>query len=142
MRIVTKFGNTSWFFVLKLRSDEMIRGEIIEISLSAPLVVNGVEIFKIKMEIDHINYGLNAFSKELNKIKRSHFSAWEIAHILNYVTSEALLPVAVDKCFTYFALEFLYPTEKENGKKKFRIVFKLLIEDADAVEVITLYRIR
>ncbi len=54
------------------------RGDVIEIEIGKEITFNEESYTKARIEIDHINYGLDPKAKKLNTKRRSHFSAEDI----------------------------------------------------------------
>lgn len=66
------------------------RGRVVEISLKKPIVFNDTIITKARIEIDHINFGLDKKTNVLNNKKRSNFSVSDVEKFLSLLDGEYL----------------------------------------------------
>ena len=66
------------------------RGKIVEIVLKKAIVFNDNVITKARIEIDHINYGLNSKTGTLNKKARTDFTVADIEKFLALLDGEYL----------------------------------------------------
>lgn len=99
-------------------------------------------IQRLRIEIDHINYGLDPKAKKLNTKRRSHFSPEDICQFLLELDGMELVPGKEDKDFYYFALELLCPIKGKDYGKKFRLIFTTPKSEVGIIGTITLYRVR
>jgi hypothetical protein len=58
------------------------RGDVIEMKIGKTITFNEESYARARIEIDHVNYGLDPKAKKLNIKKRSHFSPEDICHFL------------------------------------------------------------
>ena len=68
------------------------RGKIEILILSKAIRFNGNLIRKAKIEIDHINYGLNKVTRTLNKTKRTNFTLKDIEKFIKLLDGETIIP--------------------------------------------------
>jgi hypothetical protein len=118
------------------------RGKVIEVELNRAIVFNEAMYLKARIEIDHVNFGLDPKSKELNKKKRSDFSPKEIGEFILALDGIDLVPGKLDEGFSFFALELISPIKGKDLGKKFRLVFTTAKNDPGVIGTITLYRVR
>jgi hypothetical protein len=118
------------------------RGKIVEISIGKAITFNEEVYTKATIEIDHVNYGLNLETKELNRKKRSGFTAEHVCQFLLEIDGMDISPAKVSDDFSYFSLELLCPVKGTHFDKKFRIVFTTTVNDPGAIGTITLYRVK
>ena len=118
------------------------RGNIIEIELGRSITFNEEVLNFARIEIDHVNYGLDLKTKKLNTSKRSHFSPADICQFLLELDGMELVPGKEDKDFHYFVLELLCPVKDKEYGKKFRLIFTTSKSERDVIGTITLYRVR
>jgi hypothetical protein len=118
------------------------RGKIIEVELSKPILFNEEIFTKARIEIEHVNFGLDPKTKKLNTIKRSNFSSSDICQFLFELDGMELVPGKVDEDFKYFALEVLNPLKGTGLGKKYRLIFTISLNEVGILGTITLYRIR
>lgn len=118
------------------------RGKVVLLNLPKEITFNDCVYSKARVEIDHINYGLNFNTKELNLTKRSEFTAEDVCQFLFEINGMDLSPAKVSEDFNYFALELLCPVRGTYFDKKFRLVFTTTMNDPGTIGTITLYRIK
>ena len=70
----------------------MGRGQVTEVAIGKTITFNEESYTKARIEIDHINYGLNIKTKELNSGQRSTFSLGEICQFLLELDGMELIP--------------------------------------------------
>ncbi len=114
----------------------------VEIMLIRAITFNGDMYSRALIDLDHINYGLNSSTKELNCTKRSDFTAFDIGQFLLELDEVEDLPVKVEDQTAYFSLVIECPLFGIHMGKKFRIVFKTNMENPELISTITLYRLR
>ena len=118
------------------------RGKVVEIELNKTIFFNEEIFYKARIEIEHVNYGLNPDSKKINTVKRSNFSPSDICQFLLELDGMELVPGKVDENFKYFALEILNPLKGTNLGKKYRLIFTISLNEVGIIGAITLYRVR
>lgn len=118
------------------------RGKVIEIEIGRTIIFNEENYIKARIEIEHVNYGLDPKVKKLNTKKRSHFSPEDICQFLIALDGMELVPGKEDKDFCYFALELLCPVRGKDYEKKFRLIFSTSKDELGIIGTITLYRVR
>ena len=123
-------------------SEMLDRGDVIEIEIGKAITFNEKSYTKARIEIDHINYGLDPKAKKLNTKRRSHFSAEDICQFLLELDGMELVSGKEDKDFYYFVLELLCPIKGKDYEKKFRLIFTTSKTEMGIIGTITLYRVR
>ncbi len=118
------------------------RGEIVEISIKTPIIFNGYLYEKAKIEIDHINYGLDKTTKELKKIKRSSFTLDDVMEFLEVLQDQFFLPKYSDGEREIYAIEVRCPIKEKSFGKLFRFVFSTATQYDKVISTITIFRIR
>jgi hypothetical protein len=110
--------------------------------LSRTITFNDESYSKARIEIGHVNYGLDPKTKELNTVRRTNFSAADISQFLLELDGMELAPSKKDEGFSYFAVELLCPVKGTELGKKFRLIFTTFKNDPGVIGTITLYRVR
>ncbi len=115
------------------------RGKINTITLKTPIVFNGHKIVKAVIELDHINYGLNPKTKELNIKKRSNFSNKDIEKFINLLDGEDLVAERFEKKWSIFMHFIKCPIKGRFENKEFVMIFKIEYSQADEINTVTLF---
>jgi hypothetical protein len=118
------------------------RGKVIEIEIGKTITFNEEKYSRARIEIDHINYGLDIKEKKLNSKRRSNFTAYDICHFLWELEGMELVPGKQDKEFNFFVIEILCPIQGRDFTKKFRLVFTTSKNEKGIIGTITLYRVK
>jgi hypothetical protein len=118
------------------------RGKIVEVTLSRTITFNDERYSRARIEIDHVNYGLDPKTKLLNTVKRTSFSLADVGQFLLELDAMELAPGKEVEGFSYFAVELMCPVKGSELGKKFRLIFTTLKDDPGVIGTITLYRIR
>jgi hypothetical protein len=132
---VTRDGN------FDLRKNMQDRGNIIEIGIGQTIEFNEETYKKARIEIDHINFGINKKTKKLNPSRRSRFSPEDICEFLILIDGMELAPVDEDSRFSYFVVELDCPVKGSFFGRTFRMVFTVLKSEKEVIGIITLFRI-
>ena len=106
-----------------------------------PLKFNGTAFVRAEIEIDHINFGLDLETKQLNKKRRSKLTVNQVIGFLRQLHGEYLLPKRSVGGLDYFVVELYSPLRSPASGKLFRLVFTTN-SDKRLVGTITLFRIR
>lgn len=118
------------------------RGKVVDAELSNPIIFNEEIYSKVRIEIDHINYGLDQKTKELNKVRRSKFSPEDICQIILQLDGMELIAEKESEHFDYFALDLLNPLKGINMGKKYRLIFTIARIKDETIGTVTLYRVK
>lgn len=117
------------------------RGNVIEIEIGQSIRFNEETYKKARIEIDHINFGINKKTKKLNPSRRSRFSPEEVCQFLILLDGMELGPVDEDGRFSYFVVELECPVKGNFFGKPFRLVLSILKSEKEVLGTITLYRV-
>jgi uncharacterized protein YifE (UPF0438 family) len=115
------------------------RGKISTIILKTPIIFNGHKIVKAVIELDHINYGLNSKTKELNIKKRSNFSNKDIEKFINLLDGEDLAAERFEKKWSIFMHFIKCPIKGKFENKEFVMIFKIEYGHNDEIYTVTLF---
>lgn len=118
------------------------RGKIAGVTLSRTITFNDERYSRARIEIDHVNYGLDPKTKTLNTVKRTNFSLADVGQFLLELDAMELAPSKEGEGFSYFAVELMCPVKGSEFEKKFRLIFTTLKDDPGVIGTITLYRVR
>ena len=118
------------------------RGDIVENLIRPPIMFNGCSYSKVKVEIDHINYGLDKETKRLNKKRRSNFTVDDVIEFLHLLQDQFFLPKYSDSEREVYAVEVRCPVKEKSFGKLFRLVFSTSVQYDKTLSTITLFRIR
>jgi hypothetical protein len=115
------------------------RGRVETVVLKSPFSLNGNMITKARIEIDHINYGLDKRTGELNKKQRTHFTVSDIEKFLTMLDGEYLLARAHRKRISRFEVKIDCPIQGKFRNKEFILIFETDYDKSNEVCTITLY---
>lgn len=115
------------------------RGRVEKIDLSKPIIFNGNVIDKAVIEIDHINYGLNKRTLELNKSKRTNFTIRDIEKFIRLLDDEEVIADDYKGKVSQFSVRINCPVEGRFKDKVFIMVFDTHYDKSDEIHTITLY---
>lgn len=118
------------------------RGRIVDVVISRPITFNEELYTKARIEIDHVNYGLDTKTKELNKIRRSHLSIADVCQFILELDGVELVAGQKDKELFFYALEMFCPVDGNDFGKRFRLIFTTTKNDPGVIGTITLFRVR
>jgi hypothetical protein len=93
-------------------------------------------IEKLEIDLDHINYGLNSNSKELNRELRSTYTIEEVVTFFLEVNADVLRTPQIKKGYIYFTVLI----QLEGNKKMLRLVFCVSLLQPDTAGIITMYQ--
>lgn len=122
----------------KKRKKVIDRGRVENISLRTPIILNAVTITKAKIEIDHINYGLNTKTGTLNSKKRTDFSISDIEKFLLLLDGEYLFPASHKSRVSRFEVRIDSPISNKFCGKEFLMIFETDYDKPDEIHTITL----
>lgn len=115
------------------------RGRIEEITLKKPLRLNGNVITKARIEIDHINFGLDKKTGELNKKRRTSFSTGDVEKFLMMLDGEYLMPRGHRKRVSRFEVRIDCPVPGRFQGKEFILIFDTDYDRGNEITTITLF---
>jgi hypothetical protein len=115
------------------------RGKTYEVKLKYPVKINGKEITKAIIELDHINFGINKKTKELNKRKRSNFSLKDVEQFLRLLDEEDIPAIKHHGDWSLFQPRIDCPIKNKFEGKEFYMIFKTSSKDSKVIHTITLY---
>jgi hypothetical protein len=115
------------------------RGKINNVKLKSAIVFNGHKITKAVIELDHINYGLNSKTGQLNSKKRSNFSNNDIEKFIKMLDGEDLVPERYENAYLIFMHFIKCPVKGKFKGKEFVMIFKTDYHHNDEIYTITLY---
>lgn len=117
------------------------RGKIVEVTLRQPFTLNGNRITHAKIEIDHINFGLDKKTFKLNSKKRSDFTVSDIEKFLLRLDGEYILVRKVKGRKLRYELRIDSPIPGKNFEKTYLMVFETDFDKQHLVHTITLFRV-
>jgi hypothetical protein len=115
------------------------RGRVETIVLRSPIILNGNEITKARIEIDHINFGLDKRTGELNKKPRTQFTVSDVEKFLSMLDGEYLLARAHKRRISRFELRIDCPIKGRFHGKEFVLIFETDYDKPNEIYTITLY---
>lgn len=115
------------------------RGAVKTLNLKDAILLNGHKITKAIIEIDHINYGLNGRTKELNKKKRTNFSINDIEKFIRLLDGEDLCPERYEQTYSVFMHFIKCPLKGKFHGKEFVMIFKTDYHRGDEIHTVTLF---
>ncbi len=105
------------------KKPETDRGHIEEVKISKPIIFNGNEITDLKIEIDHINHGINKKTKRLNVKKRTNFTVNDVVRFLRELNDEDIEADEKKGPILKFSVRVNCPVPGIFHKKEFILVF-------------------
>lgn len=120
------------------KKPETDRGRIEEFKLSKPILLNGNAVTELKIEIDHINFGINKKTKKLNKSKRTHFTISDVVRFLRELHDEDIEPIERDGHVLRFAVRVNCPVAGKFFGKEFILIFDTNEQRKNEVHTITI----
>lgn len=115
------------------------RGKIVTTQLKKGIVFNSNTIMKCVIEIDHINYGINKETKELNKKKRTDFSVKDVEKFIMLLDGEILMPEKYKGRISQFSIRVDCPIKGKFLGKEFVMIFDTNYDKQDEIHTITLF---
>lgn len=115
------------------------RGKIETIKLKRAIVLNGAEITRAIIEIDHVNYGLDSKTGLLKKTKRSQFTVRDIEKFLLLLDGESIMPSDYKGKRLKFNIRINCPVRGKFYGKEFVMIFDTDYSETDVIYTITLY---
>ncbi len=115
------------------------RGSVNTVRLKSAIVFNGHRIIRAVIELDHINYGLNPKTKQLNTTKRSNFSNKDMEKFIMMLDGEDLAPERYEKTYSIYYHFIKCPVEGKFKGKEFVMIFKIDYHHNEEIHTITIY---
>jgi hypothetical protein len=115
------------------------RGRIETINLKSSIVLNGNPISKARIEIDHINYGLDKKTGELNKRRRTSFTVSDIEKFILMLNGEYLMAREHRKRISRFEVRLDCPVPGKFRNKEFILIFETDYDKPSEINTITLF---
>lgn len=110
----------------------------LEIVIIKPTKISSFIINRLEIDLNHINYGLNPVTKDLNKRVRSNFTIEEVVKIFESLNGLKIRGTEGDDYYRYFATEVV-PNWSNSW---FRIIFCVKMQKPKTAGVITIYRVK
>jgi hypothetical protein len=123
---------------MALKKPEIDRGKIENVKLIKPIYLNGNPIINLKIEIDHINHGINKTTKKLNKTKRSNFIINDVVRFLRELNDEDIEPDERKGSILRFAIRVNCPIQGKFYKKEFILIFDINENKKSELHTITI----
>lgn len=120
-------------------SENKNRGKIYKIKLKIPIVLNGNKVTHAIIELDHINYGLNKKTGELNTKKRLNFSNSDIEKFIKMLDGEDLPPERYEKNYIFYYFFIKCPIKGKFEQKEFVMILKTDNKQTEEMHTITLF---
>ncbi len=114
------------------------RGRIVTGDLTKSILFNSAVITKAVIEIDHINYGLNKKTGELNKKSRTNFTINDIEKFLMRLDGEDILAIGHRKRVSKFDFRVDCPVPGRFYKRQFIMIFDTDYDKPGEIYTITL----
>lgn len=114
------------------------RGKIVTINLKKPIMFNGEIIRRARIEIDHINYGLNPKTFELNNKRRLSFTVKDVEKFIKLLDNEFLTPSNRRGNISKFEVKIDCPVTGKFFDKVFLMVFDTDKNNMEELHTITL----
>lgn len=114
------------------------RGKIEEIKLSRPIVFNGNEVKKAKIEIDHINFGLDLKTGKLNEKRRLNFTVKDVEKFILMLDDEDIAAKSYSKSVSRFVVEIDCPVKRHHYGKVFVMIFEHDYHKEEEIYTVTL----
>lgn len=115
------------------------RGRIETITLHRAIVFNEKVIVKAKIEIDHINYGLDENSQGLKHRKRSNFTINDIEKFLMLLDGESITASKYRGKTAFFKTRISCPVKGLFFGQEFIMVFSIDYDSDSEIHTITLF---
>jgi hypothetical protein len=117
---------------------ETDRGRIEAVKLSKPILLNGNAVTELKIEIDHINFGINKKTKKLNTSRRMNFTIGDVVRFLRELDDEDIEPEDRDGPVLRFAVRVNCPVVGKFFNKEFILIFDTNEQRKNEVHTITI----
>jgi hypothetical protein len=114
------------------------RGRVESVILKKMIIFNGGEIRKAKIEIDHINLGLNKKTKELNKTARTNFTIKDIEKFIKMLDGEELIADTYKGKVSQFIHRIECPITGKFFGKEFFMFFDIDYNNKEVIHTVTL----
>jgi len=122
-----------------IRKSMNCRGRVVEIILEFPVVLNGNEITKVKVEIDHINFGLNKKTGMLNRKRRTNFLVRDIKEFIRLLNGEDIVADDYKGRVSKFSIRINCPIYGRFYDREFIMIFDTHYDKINEIYVITLF---
>ena len=114
------------------------RGRIEEVKLLKPILLNGNPVTELKIELDHINFGISKKTKKLNKSRRTTFTVSDVVRFLRELHDEDIEPEERDGPVLRFAVRVNCPLAGKFFNKEFILIFDTNEQRKNEVHTITI----
>ncbi|MFP5459153.1 MAG: hypothetical protein ACLGG7_10495 [Bacteriovoracia bacterium] len=108
---------------MSVKNTQSDRGRIEEVLLTSPIIFNGNSILKIRIEIDHINFGINKKTRKLNLKRRTNFTVNDVIKFLRLLHNEDIEPQERKGSTLKFAVRINCPVQGRFFDKEFLVIF-------------------
>ena len=115
------------------------RGRVETIKLKKPIVLNANLVTTAVIEIDHINFGLNKKTGELNKKARTNFTVSDIEKFLMLLDGEQIIADRYEGRKSRFVFRMDCPVKGRFFDKEFIMIFDTHYDKADELNAITIF---
>lgn len=114
------------------------RGKVKNITLKKPITFNKEVIKTAKIEIDHINHGLDA-KGNLKKKRRSNFTVSNVEKFIARLDGELEIPINYSKHGPTFLVRIDCPVAGSFFRREFIMIFTKDKKKVDEIYIVTLY---
>ena len=114
------------------------RGRIETINLKKPITFNGEIFRRARIEIDHINFGLNPKTFELNTKRRLSFTVKDIEKFIKLLDNEFIIASKIKGTISKFEHRIDCPVPGKFFNKEFLMVFDTDYKNIEELHTITL----
>jgi hypothetical protein len=115
------------------------RGQMKAITLRRPIIFNGNTIKRVLVEIDHINFGIDRKTKQLNIKRRTNFTLGEIEKFIMMLDGEYQFHKSFRGRVSRYEMRIDCPVPGRFLNKEFVIVFETNFDKSDEIHTITLF---
>ena len=117
---------------------EIDRGRVEDVTLDKPIIFNGNAITELRIEIDHINYGINKKTKKLNSKARTNFTIKDVVRFMRELNNEEIEPDERKGATLKFSLRINCPVQGKFYQKEFFAIFDTNENKKSELHTITL----
>lgn len=117
------------------------RGRTVHVALKQPFTLNGNRITEAMIEIDHINFGINKKTFNLNDKKRSDFSTSDIEKFLTMLDGEYLGYKMISGKKLRYEFRIDSPVPGKTFEKTYLMVFETDFRTPHLIHTVTLFRV-
>lgn len=115
------------------------RGRVETHVLKSPFILNGNMITSARIEIDHINFGLDKKTGKLNRTRRTSFTVADVEKFLLMLDGEYLMARDYKKRISRFEVRIDCPIAGRFRNKEFILIFETDYDKPNEITTITLY---